>query len=149
MMKKDARMQRRLLCCIVFWIGFIWMHSAVPAVESSRESRIAEQILEPVLEVITGEGNVTEHLVRKLAHFFEYTVLGLLMGMRLISMGESSFHHRSYAFLCIVAIAVADESIQLLADGRSAQVTDILLDSSGGLAGLAATVIFGLIAGLF
>ena len=32
-----------------------------------------------MLELFTGKGNVTDHLVRKLAHFCEYAALGVLL----------------------------------------------------------------------
>ena len=41
-----------------------------------------------------------------------------------------------FVFLCAMAAAVIDETIQLFSDGRSAEVADVLLDSGGALAGI-------------
>ena len=45
------------------------------AAGSSQESRRGGQLLAPLIELFAGEGNVTDHLVRKLAHFTEYGLL--------------------------------------------------------------------------
>ena len=85
-----------------------------------------------------GPGNVTDHLVRKLAHFCEYGVLGIILGaLALLWKTPSAFFRGSYAFLLALATAVVDESIQLVADGRGAQVQDILLDADRSSDGVA------------
>ncbi len=125
-----------LTVLIVLWLFFIWAHSMMPAAQSSRESHIVAAIIRPVLEPIAGRGNVTDHFVRKLAHFSEYDVLGILIGLRLLAAGRHSFYHWSYGLLIALAAAVADESIQLFSDGRGSQVTDVLIDTFGSLTGL-------------
>ena len=119
-MRNVRRTRRFLLLLLAVWLLFIWVHSMIPARSSAAESRWVGQLITPVLELFTGKGNVTDHLVRKLAHFYEYAAL----------------FHWSYALLCTLAVAVIDESIQLLATGRGAQVQDILLDTAGSLTGL-------------
>ena len=118
-------------------LAFIWMHSMVPAEDSAEESRRVGQLLTPFLELFVGEGNVTDHLVRKLAHFCEYGALGVVLGA-LVLVRKGKLFQWSYALLCALAVAVIDESIQLLADGRGAQVQDVLLDTAGSLTGLLA-----------
>ena len=132
-------------------MAVIWGHSMIPASGSSEESRIVGEIVKPVLEVVVGKGNVTDHLVRKLAHFTEYMVLGCLMGANVAvrvrmyrgaaaanvpAMGSWFFW--SYGLLLCLAVAVIDESIQIFSPGRGPQVTDVLLDTSGSLAGMVA-----------
>ena len=107
----------------------------VPAEDSAEESQRVGQILTPILELFVGEGNVTDHLVRKLAHFCEYGALGVVLGA-LVLVRRGKLFQWSYALLCALAVAVIDESIQLLADGRGAQVQDVLLDTAGSLTGL-------------
>ena len=109
----------------------------IPASGSSEESRIVGEIVKPVLEVVVGKGNVTDHLVRKLAHFTEYMVLGCLMGANVaVRVRMSSWFFWSYGLLLCLAVAVIDESIQIFSPGRSPQVTDVLLDTSGSLTGM-------------
>ena len=65
-------------------LAFIWLHSMMPAEDSAEESQRVGQFLTPFLELFVGEGNVTDHLVRKLAHFCEYGALGILAGALLL-----------------------------------------------------------------
>ena len=57
-------------------LAFIWGHSCVPITTSAAESGRVTGWLTPFLEVFVGQGNVTDHLVRKLAHFIEFAALG-------------------------------------------------------------------------
>jgi len=96
--------------CILALAGTLWFifsHSAQPAPVSGAQSR---GVMAFVNEVLGSWGlpGVSEHLLRKAAHFAEFTAL----------------------------CAAADEGIQLFAPGRAARVSDILLDSCGMLVGL-------------
>ena len=136
---RNPRGARILLVLLVLALVFIWGHSMAPAASSAEESRRVGQWLTPFLEWFVGEGNVTTHLVRKLAHFCEYGALGMILGaLALLWESPGAFFRGSYAFLLALAAAVVDESIQLVADGRGAQVQDILLDAAGSLTGLLA-----------
>lgn len=135
-MRNMRRARRFLLLLLAVWLLFIWVHSMIPARSSAAESRWVGQLITPVLELFTGKGNVTDHLVRKLAHFCEYAALGVLSGALVLLRKDAALFHWSYALLCTLAVAVIDESIQLLATGRGAQVQDILLDTAGSLTGL-------------
>lgn len=80
-----------------------------------------------------------QFIIRKCAHFSEYTLLGLLLRLCL----ESWFGHRMKnrhalmlpAFLAGTAYAGTDEGHQRLIEGRSGQWTDVLLDGCGVLFG--------------
>ncbi len=140
-MKRSKCMNLRitiiLSVLLILVLAFIWGHSMFSAVDSAEESRRVGQWITPFLEQFVGPGNVTDHLVRKLAHFCEYGVLGMILGaLVLLWKTPSAFFRGSYAFLLALATAVVDESIQLVADGRGAQVQDILLDAAGSLTGL-------------
>lgn len=142
-MKRSKCMNLRitiiLSVLLILVLAFIWGHSMFSAVDSAEESRRVGQWITPFLEQFVGPGNVTDHLVRKLAHFCEYGVLGMILGaLALLWKIPSAFFRGSYAFLLALATAVVDESIQLVADGRGAQVQDILLDAAGSLTGLLA-----------
>ena len=80
-----------------------------------------------------------QYVVRKIAHFGEYTLLGFLLRLCL----ESWFGHRMkkrsalllMAFIIGTLYAGTDEWHQLLIDGRSGQWSDVLLDGCGVLFG--------------
>ena len=138
MKRRKTQIKTILAVLLALLLAFIWLHSMMPAEDSAEESQRVGQFLTPFLELFVGEGNVTDHLVRKLAHFCEYGALGILAGALLLVKKESGIFRGSYALLCALAVAVIDESIQLLADGRGAQVQDVLLDTAGSLTGLLA-----------
>lgn len=138
MKRRKTQIKTILVVLLALLLAFIWLHSMMPAEDSAEESQRVGQFLTPFLELLVGEGNVTDHLVRKLAHFCEYGALGILAGALLLVKKESGIFRWSYALLCALAVAVVDESIQLLADGRGAQVQDVLLDTAGSLTGLLA-----------
>ena len=67
-----------LLLAILAALAFIWGNSLESAVESSLKSGRVRELIEPLLELLVGQGNVTDHMVRKLAHLTEFAVLGAL-----------------------------------------------------------------------
>ena len=81
-----------------------------------------------------------QFVVRKCAHFSEYTLLGFMLRLCL----ESWFGHRTkkHRILTLIGLgagasyACTDELHQLSIDGRSGQWKDVLVDSSGLLAGV-------------
>ena len=120
---------------------FIWGNSMLPVAQSAAESRTIGKIITPFLELFVGQGNVTDHLVRKLAHFCEFGALGLTLGLILLTKRQRNSFHISYMIFCGLAVAVADESIQLISAGRGAQIQDVLLDTAGVFFGLFVVVV--------
>ena len=86
-------------------------------------------------EIQRGIFDDVQHVVRKTAHFTEYTLLGLLTRLCLFSWFGKRKWLLPAAWGAGTLYAVTDELHQRLIDGRSGQWTDVLLDSSGVLAG--------------
>lgn len=72
-------------------------------------------------------------IVRKLAHFTEYAVLGFLLYNL---AGCYVKRKRSTAFALGALYAVTDEVHQMFSEGRSPQLRDVCIDSAGVLAGV-------------
>ena len=83
---------------------------------------------------------LTDHIVRKLAHFCEYTLEGFLLMLCMRVYTRNYIWHISVPLLGGVLTALADETIQIYSPGRSSQVTDVWLDSAGVLAGILAAL---------
>lgn len=65
---------------LVAWVLVIYIHSLFPADLSSEESGMVMTWILGIMENLGMEGKgLTEHFVRKSAHFFEYTVFGFLL----------------------------------------------------------------------
>lgn len=120
---------------------------AVADVSSVSSGRVL-QLLQAVLRRLGMPGlaqRLTMHLVRKLAHFCEYTLEGFLLMLCMRVYSRHPLRHITVPMLAGVLTALTDETIQLFSQGRSSQVTDVWLDSAGVLAGiLAALLLMGL-----
>ena len=80
-------------------------------------------------------GWLTEHLVRKTAHFAEYALFGVLLWNCLRTY---ELPRRVWTLLeawLILAAPFVDETLQLFTEGRSGQLSDVWLDMAGAAAG--------------
>lgn len=129
-------------------IWFIFSNSMAVAEVSSVSSGRVLQLLQAVLRRLGMPGlaqRLTMHIVRKMAHFCEYTLEGFLLMLCMRVYTRRYVRHISVPMLGGVLTAMADETIQIYSPGRSSQVTDVWLDSAGVLAGiLAALLLMGL-----
>lgn len=139
-MKRGVFRKKILIVLLVLLLVFIWGNSCLPVSMSSQESGRFLRLVRPLLEVFFGQGNVTHHLVRKLAHFTEFTALGVVMGL-LTHLGKP-VRIRSMVFALVMGLlaAFADESIQMLSD-RGDQISDVWLDFGGVILGSALSLI--------
>ena len=119
------------------YIGFIWTHSMMDAKASAGESLYVLELLTSFLKSIGISAQLTDHVVRKSAHFCEFALLGCL------TMWCGYFVKKNIVkllmpvgFVCLFA-AVIDEYIQLFSEGRSCEVKDVLLDFTGSIFGAA------------
>ena len=108
----------------------------MPSEVSGDESESVMNVLQSILNFFGFKGELTDHLVRKLAHFTEYTAMGMLF----VSCAYSFDRIRPYKYYSLIllsglATAVCDETIQLNVPGRAGMVTDVLLDFAGVITG--------------
>lgn len=121
---------------IVFYVGFIFNNSITPAAESSRQSG---RVLAMVLAVLQAAGLdgavVTEHFIRKMAHFTEYFLLGVLLWNCLKAYRLSEKLWLALQLWLVTVIPLTDETIQLFSKGRAGLISDVWLDISGAALG--------------
>ena len=129
-------------------IAFIFSNSMKIASVSTVSSGRVLTLLQAVLRRLGMPGlaqRLTMHIVRKMAHFCEYTLEGFLLMLCMRVYSRRPLRHITVPMLAGVLTALTDETIQLFSQGRSSQVTDVWLDSAGVLAGiLAALLLMGL-----
>ncbi len=131
---RKTQLQRFLRLVLVVTLCFIWGNSLLSRDESAAIS------LRFTLWLQSIGLPVTDHFVRKLAHFCEFGLLGceltllfwLKYGLRLRELCLSALA----AFLA----AAIDETIQIFAS-RGAQIKDVLLDFTGALTGILFTAL--------
>lgn len=129
-------------CAQVFWVlsavcmGAIFYLSSRTAAESSAQSGA---VLTWLIRLF-GNGAFTDFIVRKSAHFLEYTGLCLLLSFACAATWGVK---RTALSLPIASLyAVTDELHQRFVPGRSCQPVDWAIDTAGAALGL-------LCAGLF
>ena len=132
---------RKILTAIVILLliatlVFIWGNSLESVQESNTKSGNTLRIITPPLELFVGRGNVTDHIVRKLAHFLEFGALGCELALLTVLRRRVRLQSVLNCLSAGLAVAVTDEALQILSD-RGSQVSDVLLDLGGSAAGIA------------
>lgn len=88
-----------------------------------------------------------QYIVRKGAHALSYATMGALsMGLMFTFDFKKRWIPCVLAFLISFLYSVSDEVHQLFVQGRSGQVSDVILDSCGAIFGIAVVVFFPYIA---
>ncbi len=144
-MKGRLRQVRGALRSDVFWhaalvvyVLLVYGHSLIPAEISSQESGAVLEFLRRMSSAVHLPGDMlTEHIVRKTAHFLEYMGMGALLYLNARIM----VRQRMASFQSMAAMAIwlpfLDETIQLFVRGRSGQISDVWLDMAGMWTGIA------------
>ena len=128
------------LALVALMLLFIWGNSMLPASASSAESGFVLRLCRPLVSAVQrlfsarGVELGQDYIIRKLAHFSEYAVLGVLVLTLFVRPGLR-FLVLPPAALCLGA-ALMDEGIQILAAGRGPSMKDVALDFSGAVCGI-------------
>ena len=126
-------------------MAFIFFQSALPADLSSRESgRVVDLFVRLFQGILPIDRETMVFIVRKGAHFAEYTILGGFLvpavEERMLpdqaQMPDPAWRNRFISWLAGTLYAVTDEIHQSFVPGRSCELRDIGIDSCGVLAGV-------------
>ena len=77
-----------------------------------------------------------EHIIRKIAHFSIYTVVGLLLMLLCKTYDIKEFDRFSISLIIGIIYASSDEIHQAFVPGRGPMLTDVLIDTSGVVTGI-------------
>jgi VanZ family protein len=135
-MKKRSILTVLLVLLIAATLAFIWGNSLESIPVSSAKSNSVLDIFKPFLEIFFGAGNVTDHTVRKIAHFTEFGTLGAELSLLAVLLGRYRVQLVVNALFAGLCAAVTDEALQLLSS-RGSLVSDVLLDFTGVATGVA------------
>ena len=133
-MKQSNRYCGRIctaLLCAMFLV--IWGNSALPGDTSGD---ISGGIMAWLTELVGGPLSFGELVLRKLAHFTEFTLLGLLLAWRFLLWGQKGIHRFTMPLLCGNLAALMDETIQVFVPGRGPSPIDIWIDTAGVATGI-------------
>ncbi len=136
----------RIILIILLFITFarIFSFSNQNGVQSSGVSRKVTKILTNNIKKVQAMSkeekeifmNNAEKIIRKLAHFSIYTVVGFLMMALMSTYNAKTIIRVSISFGIGVIYAISDEIHQYFIPGRSGRVFDVMIDSFGVLTGI-------------
>lgn len=131
---KEAKRSKKA-AAVVFWIltaavmvVIFWFSS-----ENGDDSKeISENVLAVIIEYL---GNIVSHnVLRKIAHFTEYAVLGFCMsGAIYFTFSKNRFY---VPLIPCVLYAVSDEIHQYFVPERACRIFDVFVDSCGSSVGI-------------
>ena len=131
----------RIVLAVFFWLlaaacaGCIFWLSSKDGNQSQNMSDSVRGILMKLLGPL-----LNSFIVRKFAHFFEYAVLGFLIGCALF-LSRRRFSPIT-AVICSALYSISDEIHQYFVPGRACRIFDVGVDTLGALTG---TLILALI----
>lgn len=121
---------------VIAWMAVIFAFSSQGHDTSSEQSGSIVTAIRQATSV-----TVPEFIVRKSAHIFIYSVLGVL-----VAIFVSTHHWRPrktilISWLIVILYASSDEFHQHFVPGRSAEVRDVIIDSTAALISITITTI--------
>ena len=127
-----------VICCMLI----IFMFSSDSGTASNKKS---DSVIINLVEVISNkkvnnkdrDKYIEKYVfpVRKCAHFTIYLILGILVISLLSEYRILNFKTVLYTLFIVFLYACSDEFHQLFVSGRSSEIGDVLIDSSGGFIG--------------
>lgn len=138
--KKRVRVIIHVLLVIAV-MAFIFSHSMANRAQSTSESMGVFAFLMKLLGTVGLGDGLTEHIVRKMAHFSEFAALGFFAAIVMRDIRIVRLPYVLNVFLFGILCAMTDETIQLFND-RSARVTDVWIDFCGAVCGCLIYLLF-------
>lgn len=127
--KRKAKLRQFLRLILIVTLCVIWGNSLLGKEESASLSGGITAWLRSI------GIPVTDHFVRKSAHFCEFGLLGCELTLLFWLRSGASLQNSCNAAFGALLSAVTDETIQIFS-GRGSQVQDVVLDFSGALVGI-------------
>ena len=129
------------LLALFIWMGVIFFMSAQNEPESEETSNFVTEIIYWIYaffvkDPINGLDFIERYagIIRKLAHFTEFMILGILSVINAEEFGLK--HYELYGACFAILYAISDEFHQLFVENRYCSFKDVLIDSSGILCGI-------------
>ena len=146
-MKDNMKINILRIIFLILLIGtfsIIFGFSSQDAKKSSGVSRkITETITKPIKSIqekpkLQKEQilDVVESIVRKLAHFSIYTLVGILLMALFKTYNLKEINRVYYSLILGIIYASSDEIHQAFTPGRGPLVTDVIIDTMGVLLGI-------------
>ncbi|MCI1969601.1 VanZ family protein [Clostridium luticellarii] len=120
---------------VIFWMIVVFVFSSQKADISNGKSEFVIYIFQLLgLNLNKLLGNMANFTVRKVSHFLEYFILGVL----LFNAAKEKLKLKKLAVFLISMVflySCSDEIHQLFVSGRTARMRDVIIDTAGGITG--------------
>lgn len=132
------RTEKRLRLCTALLVTnllFIWGNSMLPGEVSGAISEAVKSMLLPIVQLFfpdAGGSGGGGGLLRKIAHFSEFCVLGMCLTWLMSMLAKPVV----FSAVCGFAAACVDETIQAFVPGRNPSPIDVAIDTSGVCTGM-------------
>ena len=132
------RTPTRLRLCITLIVCnliFIWGNSLLPGEISGAFSDWVKDLLAPLFG---GDGGSSGQggLLRKVAHFTEFAVLGVCLRWLMGMLSSKRSLQMLIPLISALAVACIDETIQIFVPLRGPGIADVAIDTVGAICGI-------------
>ncbi len=128
------RWTRLLIWLLIGALVFIWGNSLLPASVSGAISGWLHELLTTVLPG-NGNGSGGDGSLRKLAHFTEFALLGIVLFQLMRNRVDKISVAWALSLGCGFVVACVDELLQHFSPGRAPRFGDVCIDMAGVLTG--------------
>ncbi len=140
-----CNIKRRRACGLLFfflsiiWMTVIFIFSAQTGSDSTNMSRnfITNFVIKIFPLKLDNESmEILDFIIRKLAHFTEYAILGMFITLTLMTINVKINKYRLFMATVLCCLyAISDEFHQMFTDGRTPALRDVVIDTVGGFVG--------------
>ena len=143
-------LKKGLILSLVLGVAGFILYQGTRGIETSLS--ISDQIVNRLLAWVLNDPMLISeeyyewypfmnYLIRKTAHFLEYSVFGCLFALYFKRKKENGVDVFVYSLLPVLVVAILDEFFQNYV-GRGSLVSDVVIDGVGGRVGIGVLLVF-------
>lgn len=138
-----------LITLLIGTFGIIFGFSSQNSTQSAGISRKITNVIITNIKSIEEKDDASkeeilskiEHIIRKIAHFSIYTLVGILLMSLCKTYNLKEFDRFSISLISGLIYASSDEIHQAFVPGRGPMLTDVLIDTSGVTVGILLVIV--------
>ena len=119
--------KKRSIILVIIWMSIIFIFSSFNSDTSTEQSNTIVNIIANLFNINNIE--LLSLIIRKIAHFMEYFILGVLV----LNMLRYTNKSITLGIIICILYALSDELHQILTPGRTFKIYDIIIDSLGSV----------------
>jgi VanZ family protein len=122
---------------VILWMILIFTFSTESFSSEESTPFLARLLADLLPHSLARHMDTIVYLIRKLSHWIEYLILGILLmrALKAQSSRQPALRRMVWSILLATLYAATDEYHQTLVPGRSANPLDVVIDSFGALCG--------------